>query len=203
MKIYICGSMQGQTDHGFEQFNEAERRLIKTFPDATIVNPAALDEPVNLKGDKWQQCLKRDIGHLITCDDVVLLEGWELSPGANLEKYIAELLGITTILLNDFIQTENSDIWKKMDRPRALDFNLLFRQITKWQEETFGKRTDPKPPLHHLEKEVKELLENPDDLLEYADCFILLFNAVNIAGFTSEQLLKGIAKKFEINKKRK
>lgn len=84
-----------------------------------------------------------------------------------------------------------------------ITFEQLFTEITIWQQKTFGKRTDPRPPIHHLEKEIKELLENPTDLLEYADCFILLFNAADIAGYSAEDLLNGIRQKFEINQERK
>lgn len=83
------------------------------------------------------------------------------------------------------------------------DFNQLFNSVTDWQFATFGKRSNPKPPIHHLLKEVNELLENPSDLSEYADCFFLLFNAAAEAGYTSEHLLKAIADKLEVNRKRK
>lgn len=203
MKIYISGSMQGQSDHGFEQFNNAAKQLREKFPNFEIINPAELPRPIDYSGSPWAKCLKRDIKELMNCDYLILLEGWELSPGASLEKHIANLLGIITVCFGNFISTEQSDIWQDIEKSKSLDFNLLYRQITQWQEKTFGKREQPHPPIHHLEKEVKELIENPYDILEYADCFFLLFNAAHIVGFTPEQLLEGIKEKFEINKKRK
>lgn len=56
--------------------------------------------------------------------------------------------------------------------------------------------------LRHLAKEVQEAIENPHDIDEYADCFILLLDALRIAGFTTDYVFSAAEAKHEINKKR-
>lgn len=69
---------------------------------------------------------------------------------------------------------------------------------------------DPKPPLHHLIREVKETIqelekENIDReklLFEYADCLILLVGSAVRIGITAEQLIDYSMDKMAINEKR-
>ena len=42
----------------------------------------------------WQCYLRYDLEQLVMCDEVVMLEGWEGSPGANVEKQVADFLGL-------------------------------------------------------------------------------------------------------------
>lgn len=42
----------------------------------------------------WQCYLRHDLEVLVMCHEVVMLEGWEGSPGANVEKKVAEMLGL-------------------------------------------------------------------------------------------------------------
>lgn len=57
-------------------------------------------------------------------------------------------------------------------------------------------------PLHHLQEEVKELIDNPDDELEWADCFLLLLDAARRKGHSVDDLVRFANAKLEINKKR-
>jgi hypothetical protein len=56
--------------------------------------------------------------------------------------------------------------------------------------------------LHHLEMEVKELIENTSDPMEWADCMLLLLDALRRKGYTVDQLIDFCLQKVEINKKR-
>ncbi len=58
-------------------------------------------------------------------------------------------------------------------------------------------------PLHHLQEEVKELIDNPGDDMEWADCFLLLLDAAWRQGHSVEDLFDFAIKKLAINKKRK
>ena len=46
-----------------------------------------------------------------------------------------------------------------------------------WSDAIFGEQASPRGKLAHLEREIKELVEQPYDRMEYADCFILLLDA--------------------------
>ena len=67
----------------------------------------------------------------------------------------------------------------------------------------FGNPTNPLPTLNHLLKEVKETVEAPEDVVEYADMLILLLGAFKRTGGTAEQLVQAALDKVEINKVRK
>ncbi|WP_114752308.1 dATP/dGTP pyrophosphohydrolase domain-containing protein [Pleomorphovibrio marinus] len=69
---------------------------------------------------------------------------------------------------------------------------------------------DPKAPLHHLIKEVKETIDELEAdnldmekvLFEYADCLILLVGSAVRIGITAEELIKYSMEKMTINEKR-
>lgn len=78
----------------------------------------------------------------------------------------------------------------------------LFKIITAWQTKTFGVLGSQlyldklKEELFEVEKETDSNLK----LLEYADCFIVLFGAVNADGFTMVDLQNSIIEKYKLNK---
>jgi hypothetical protein len=90
LKVYIAGPMTGYPDHNFPAFNEAAARWAAKGWEP--VNPAELDGDPSLEG--WRYFLKRDIALLMECDAIALLEGWQNSKGASLEKTVATALGI-------------------------------------------------------------------------------------------------------------
>ena len=71
----------------------------------------------------------------------------------------------------------------------------------KWSDATFGGQT-PDGKLAHLAKEVKELRQEPYDIMEYADCFMLLLDAARKAGISADVLLEAASSKLEVCKKR-
>lgn len=95
-----------------------------------------------------------------------------------------------------------------------------FKDISKWQNETFGEATAFSKVMH-LKQEIDELIkelvffaENEDHMQfheasktskenEFADCFILLFGAAASDGMNYEQIVDCINHKMQINKARK
>lgn len=73
--------------------------------------------------------------------------------------------------------------------------------LGEWSEETFG-TSDPQAPLHHMESEIQEVLNEPYNIEEYSDCFMLLLDALRKAGFTADQLIEAAYAKLEVNKSR-
>ncbi len=76
-------------------------------------------------------------------------------------------------------------------------------EIAAWSDSTFGAGRPAEIPLHHLAKEIQELIASPNDNMEYADCLILLLDAYRITGGKSDELVETCYKKLEINRKRK
>lgn len=81
--------------------------------------------------------------------------------------------------------------------------NLIYDHAA-WSQATFGLDTKrgPKGPLIHLKKEVREAIDNPRDIMEHADIFLLSLDALRRAGFTFQQLVEASRRKLEINKQR-
>jgi len=82
-----------------------------------------------------------------------------------------------------------------------------FREISWWQNETFGQST-ALSKIAHLAEELQELVDDlksndPNKRLEFADCFFLLFGAADADGMTYQDICEAIQEKFEINKSRK
>ncbi len=75
-------------------------------------------------------------------------------------------------------------------------------EIAEWSDATFGGGRSATRPLHHLAKEVQEVIAQPDDHVEYADCLILLLDAYRMAGGNADELLEAAFQKLEINKQR-
>lgn len=89
MKLYLAGPMTGYEDFNKPAFRAEAARLRGLGFE--IVNPAELNEGND--GD-WLACMRVDIRALIDCDGVALLDGWEHSEGATLERDIAHRLGL-------------------------------------------------------------------------------------------------------------
>ena len=82
------------------------------------------------------------------------------------------------------------------------DLNNLQDKIGEWSDITFDKGRQ-QAMLNHLEEEVDELKKDPNDILEYADCLLLLVDSARYSGYTFSDLIEGMKKKLEINKERK
>lgn len=95
-RIYISGPMTGKPALNFPAFHRAAANLRALGHD--VVNPAELDD-ADPKALQWHQYLRRDITHLMTCDAVAMLPGWQESKGARLEHHIAMELGMEEVFL--------------------------------------------------------------------------------------------------------
>ena len=87
--IYISGPMTGLPAFNFPAFNAAAAQL--RAAGWHVINPAEHDEA---PGQAWADYLRKDIRLLMDCTGVALLDGWERSKGARLERHIALELGM-------------------------------------------------------------------------------------------------------------
>jgi hypothetical protein len=84
----------------------------------------------------------------------------------------------------------------------ALDkLQALRAEHAAWSQETFGTRSAV-GPAKHLSLEALEVAEAPDDLLEHADCWLLLWDVQRRAGVSDADLADAIKRKLAINKAR-
>lgn len=84
---------------------------------------------------------------------------------------------------------------------RLLD---LWNSQSEWSQATFGtdQQRGPIGGLRHLAKEANEAAEDPTNIVEYADCFLLILDASRRAGFSLGDLLDAAEAKHQVNKLR-
>jgi len=66
-------------------------------------------------------------------------------------------------------------------------FNYLNRQL-RWSKNTFGDTPRTEGILKHIEKEIEEVRQAPNDLEEWCDIAILAFDGAWRAGFTPYEI---------------
>lgn len=96
-KVYISGKISGLSEKVYKNnFNSAELYLTGLGYDA--VNPVS---EVTIPNGTWEDYMRRDIKLLCDCDYIYLIDGWEDSDGASLEKLIADNLGIKQLIIDE------------------------------------------------------------------------------------------------------
>ena len=101
-ELYIAGPMTGMKDFNRPAFNAAAKFLVRR--GFKPLNPAWLDH--GEAGGVWEDYLKRDIPHLLKCDGVVVLPGWDTSRGAKLEVRVAREVGMPIFAIVDKCRLE-------------------------------------------------------------------------------------------------
>lgn len=86
MKIYISGKITGNPNYKAE-FAEAEDLIRRNGHIA--VNPAKI-----IDDDNNGRALYKGINELFFCDAILMLENWETSEGAKIEKAFAKYCGL-------------------------------------------------------------------------------------------------------------
>lgn len=90
MTWYLAGPITGA--EGWEgRFDKAAKKLRDA--GLQIVSPLDLSKP----REDWADNMRRCIRSMTECEGLILLEGWEDSKGARLEKEMAEGLGMTVV----------------------------------------------------------------------------------------------------------
>jgi hypothetical protein len=96
MKIYISGGMSGLPDLNFPAFDKA--RDICLACGYEVVSPADLER--NRSPRSYKENLRDDFRHLLECDQILMLKGWQHSNGARVEFVIAKAIGLLIIKEN-------------------------------------------------------------------------------------------------------
>lgn len=86
VKIYISGPITSDPDNYKEHFEKAAKRI--EMLGCIPVNPA-----LN-KADSYKEYMDIALRQLSACDKIFMLDGWEYSSGARLERHYAEAVGM-------------------------------------------------------------------------------------------------------------
>lgn len=101
MIAYLSGPMTGLPDLNYPAFEAAAERL--RAQGVQVISPHEITPP-GAGPWTWAQHMRVDLAALLTADVIVLLPGWEGSRGAQLEKTVADALGLVV----DYTFTETS-----------------------------------------------------------------------------------------------
>lgn len=94
-KVYISGPMTGLPKFNYPSFRRMERQLVKEGHE--VVNPARTGEEdtSHLDSPEWHDYMISAVTRLSGCTAIVMLHGWEDSPGARIERDWAMRMGLS------------------------------------------------------------------------------------------------------------
>lgn len=90
---YISGAI---AHHDIEERKAAFKAAAKKLTNSGYIPVNPFDNGLPQPGD-WRQHMKVDIGMLIMCEYIYMLNGWEESKGAKLEMDVASSCGIKVL----------------------------------------------------------------------------------------------------------
>lgn len=93
-RIYVAGPMSGYFKYNYPAF-DAEKLRLESL-DFEVESPA--DMGLEDASYSWEDCIKAAIAKMMTCQGVSLLEGWEKSRGAVIEKQLADSIRMDVYL---------------------------------------------------------------------------------------------------------
>lgn len=95
LKIYISGAISGRDYREVALDFEAAQTQIRVLSDFLPISPLDNGLPLDTP---WSAHMLRDLKILSTCDAVLMLPGWEHSPGCQIEKIFAERIGLRVLM---------------------------------------------------------------------------------------------------------
>ena len=102
MRLYISGPMTGIHALNYQAFKAAAERL--RAQGVQVISPHEIIPP-GAGPWSWEAHMRVDLAALLTADVIVMLPGWQTSRGAQLEKTVAEAIGLKVV---DYELTETS-----------------------------------------------------------------------------------------------
>jgi len=123
MRIYVAGPMRGMPGGNFAAFDEAARVLRAMGHE--VFSPAEADRALGVSEEMYEAdfaaqdlagVMREDLRQVLDADGVVLLDGWDQSSGARLERIVAASTGrrclrIVDGLLVDAAPWDHEAIW--------------------------------------------------------------------------------------------
>lgn len=94
-RCYIAGPMSGYPAYNADAFNE--RAAVIESLGYVAVNPADWICEYLAHGLTKEEMMRRDVMQLVRCDAYTLLKNHEYSPGATVERVVADACGLERV----------------------------------------------------------------------------------------------------------
>ena len=78
----------------------------------------------------------------------------------------------------------------------------ILKEQKEWSQKTFGEGKQTEKICKHIIKELDEVRENPDDLMEWVDVILLSLDGAWRAGYSPIEITQAILEKQHINRDR-
>ena len=98
MIAYLSGPMTGLPGQNYAAFQAAAERL--RSQGVQVISPHEITPP-GAGPWSWAQHMRVDLAALLTADVIVLLPGWDTSRGAQLEKTVADAIGLSVVYFTE------------------------------------------------------------------------------------------------------
>ena len=98
MIAYLSGPMTGLPGQNYAAFQAAAERL--RSQGVQVISPHEIIPP-GAGPWSWAQHMRVDLAALLTADVIVLLPGWDTSRGAQLEKTVADAIGLSVVYFTE------------------------------------------------------------------------------------------------------
>lgn len=82
------------------------------------------------------------------------------------------------------------------DPAKGFRFEIFIDRYALWSQQAIGPGERTEGLLKHIEKEVQEIRENPDDLEEWIDVINLAIDGATRRGFSGNDIINMLLKKF-------
>jgi hypothetical protein len=82
-------------------------------------------------------------------------------------------------------------------------FSNFVEEKARWSRKTFGEEVTCEGLVAHIQKELKEVLDDPSDLEEWVDVIFLALDGASRSGHSGREVSLMILKKFSVLEKRK
>lgn len=102
-RVYLSGPISGKNEDDCEALFSSASKLMLGICDCEVVNPWSLQKGVPPM--EWCDYIDLCLVALRTCDAIILLDGWQSSNGAQLEKLYAEGMQIPVYTVKEFLNS--------------------------------------------------------------------------------------------------
>lgn len=103
LKVYISGKISGLSRSEYlKNFKDAEDKLKSV--GYSVINPAKeldelADKPKLTEKEKWSILMKESLKLMLQCEYFCMLDGWEDSEGAKIERDLAIKIGMSRVFI--------------------------------------------------------------------------------------------------------